>query len=198
MKIIYTIFIKLILILFVPLISGCSATPDSYINSPIHKEISNQFGRDSIHYYSDSITIKNTESDKPDFSFFRINFTKTSKEYIWHLSTFYLAKSVIMDQTLVFTVDGNGYSFSPEPFAERRLGSLQKGYVDETRQFIVADTFIPILQSAHSVIVKLSGQNYYQEKVLSPAELDQLISFINKINNDIIDLPPPHKYEDKP
>lgn len=178
---------KLIACLSMTIFAGCAETPVHAIDSPVYQEKSNQFSPDETHYYGDSITIKDNPPGKPDFSFLRLNFTKTNKSRIWHINTFYISKSYILDQILILVVDGKVSTFSSEPHPKRGFGRLYKGYADESSQFKLPDSFIADLHNAKSVVVRITGQNYFQEKTLLTADIGHLINFINHINSLPID-----------
>lgn len=177
---------RLITILTITILAGCATPQTAAIESPVYQEKSSYFSPGETHYYGDSITLQQPEAGKPDFSFFRLNFTITNKARLWHASTFYLSKVLILDPTIIFVLDGNVYTFASEPHTEQGFGRLRKGYVEETNQFILPRSFINNLKKSNSVVIRLTGQNYSQEKVLDANEIGHLIYFINHINSLII------------
>lgn len=187
MKIITILIIKLFTILTLTFFSGCATPPTPGIETPIYQEKSNVFSPDETHYYGDSITLKQAEKGKQDFSFIRLNFTKTNQARIWHFNTFYHSKVLILDPSIIFDLDGKVYSFTPEALTNRGYGRLKKGYIEETSQFIVPETLIANLRKSKLVTVKFTGQNYYKEKVLDSTEMGHMIFFINHINSLIIE-----------
>ena len=78
------------------------------------------------------------------------------------------------------------YTFTSEPYSKQVFGRLHKGYVEETNQFVLPNSLIAILKKSTSVVIRLSGQNYSQEKVLDTNDIGHLINFINQMNSLII------------
>jgi hypothetical protein len=177
---------RFIIILTITIFAGCATPKTAAIESPVYQEKSNFFGRGETRYYGDSITLQQPVAGKPDFSFFRLNFTITKKARLWHASTFYLSKVLILDPTIIFELDGNVYTFTPEPRSNKGYGRLRKGYAEETNQFVLPNSLIDNLKKSNSVVIRLTGQNYSQEKVLDANEIGHLIYFINHINSLII------------
>jgi hypothetical protein len=186
MKKITEVNIKLIAILTMTILAGCATPQTAALESPVYQEKSNFFSPGETHYYGDSITLMQPVAGKPDFSFFRLNYTITNKAKLWHVSTFYLSKVLILDPMIIIELDGKVYTFTPEPHANKGYGRLHKGYVEETNQFILPNSLIDKLQNANSVAVRLSGQNYSQVKVLDTKEIGHLIYFINHIHSLVI------------
>ena len=186
MKKITAVSIKLIAIVTIAIFAGCATPKIAAVKSPVYQEKSNFFSPAETRYYGDSITLMQPLAGKPDFSFFRLNYTITKKASIWHASTFYLSKNLILDPTIIFELDGKVYTFSPEPRSKKGYGRLRKGYAEETNQFVLPNSFIDNLKKSSSIVIRLSGQNYSQEKVLDRNEIGHLIYFINHINSLII------------
>jgi len=175
-----------VIVLILTTLAGCTTPQTTAKKSPVYQETSNYFSPGETHYYSDSITLLQPEDGKPDFSFFRLNFTITNKTRLWHVNTFYLSTTLILDPTIIFELDGNVYTFTSEPYSKQVFGRLHKGYVEETNQFVLPNSLIAILKKSTSVVIRLSGQNYSQEKVLDTNDIGHLINFINQMNSLII------------
>jgi hypothetical protein len=186
MRKITAVNIKLIAIFAITIFAGCATPKTAAIESPVYQEKSNFFSRGETRYYGDSITLQQPVAGKPDFSFFRLNYTITKKARIWHASTFYLSKNLILDPTVTFELDGNVHTFTPEPRSNKGYGRLRKGYAEETNQFVLPNSLIDNLKKSSSVVIRFSGQNYSQAKVLDRNEIGHLIYFINHINSLII------------
>jgi hypothetical protein len=183
MNTILVLIARLVTILTITILTGCATPQTAAIESPVYHEKSNYFSPGETHYYGDSITLKLPEVGKPDFSFFRLNFTITNNARLWHASTFYLSKALIMDPTIIFVLDGKVYTFTSEPHTKQVFGRLRKGYVEETNQFLLPVSLIDNLIKSTSVVIRLSGQNYSEDKALDADEIGHFIYFINHVNS---------------
>lgn len=191
MKNIFTTNIFVFVLFPVLIFTGCNATQLPTAEPNISQEKSGLFSPDETHYYSDSVNIGSHNLGELGFSFFRLNYTKTNTSKFWYVSTFNLSKELIIDPTFMFVVNSTTYTFRPELYTSRAIGRFYKGYIDEASQFILSRYVIQSLRTGDTVVVRLTGQNFFQEKTLAQLDIDNLKMFINQIDAlPKIDYPP--------
>src|ERR1019366_1657103 len=105
MKKIMVVLIKLVMLVCITTIVGCASTNE--FHGYLAKQ--DQFNPDTVHYFSDTIKIKDVEFIDPGFSFFRLNFTKTNDAKVWYIDTTYRSADGLFVQTLRINVDGKIY-----------------------------------------------------------------------------------------
>lgn len=110
----------------------------------------------------------------------QLNFTKNDDIEIWHIDTFYKSSNWLFVEKLIFNVDGKISNFTSEPSPKHEIGTpISATDVAEENQFVLSDSFIEDLHKAKSVSVRLEGRDYYQDKLLEPADIHNMISFID-------------------
>jgi hypothetical protein len=137
------------------------------------------FSPDKVHYFSSAIDLKKAQLIDPSWSFFRVHFSKVNSENIWYFETKYSATNWLFVNTLKFVVDGkvSNWESGPNPTREVNDGIM------ETNLFIVDEQFLNSLSTANSIIVRLSGDKYYIDQILTPTDIHNIKWFINYVNS---------------
>lgn len=173
-NIIKSIIIILVLILQFPAFAGNK----SHLAKP------DPFYPDRIHYFSDPIEIKENKLFTLDSgsSFFQIHHAQTSSNIVWYLTTEYFSEHWLFIQKIRFLIDGKIYDFQSEPYPKHEISNLGGVWVEETNLFIITDELINAIKNANSIRIRLEGNNYYQERVLSENDLKYMKWFLNDMN----------------
>lgn len=143
------------------------------------------FYPDTVHNFSDVIEIKENKlfSLSSSFSFFQIHKSTTKPNVTWYLTTFYSGDDWLFVNNLKVLIDGKVYEFIAEPRPKREVTPLAGVMVQESDTFFVTKEFLQAMQNAKSVLMRLSGQHYYQERALSEKDLNYIKWFLNEMSD---------------
>lgn len=166
--------------LFVLLISiflvGCAPKFNAY------KAPQDNFSPGVEHFFSGNIAFQENEFGGPGVGNFQLHTYKKSNKFTWGLTTDWRGHSPnwLFVNQIAFNKDGKIYTFNSDPNPLRQVTLL---YVEEKNHFNIPNEFIKELTTAQSIIVRVSGTNFYLERTLTNEDVNNIKWYISYIHN---------------
>ena len=175
----------IIFVFVIFVISGCATAKfNAYVEKP------DKFNPDVKRHFSSDIDIVGNTFGSATRSAFSLYYARplSGKSGVWFIRTVYTARKWLFVDTLKFIVDGKIYTFSDQSRNHREVGSDLFGdvMITERNTFSVSNKFIAAISTAETIDVRLSGKNYYKERVLSPTDVHNIKWYVGYINKEII------------
>jgi hypothetical protein len=159
------------------LIAGCAS--NSYSDFNVYTAKKDPFAPNKVHYFSDVIHIKEVEFGSSSWSFMRFNYIDRNNSSNWFIDTTYSGKEWLFIKQIKFLVDGDVFIIDSLRNPKREVGIMGTSGVLEENRFIVSKDLMTSLSKASSATIRLVGDHYYQEHVLTPTEIG-LIRWLNE------------------
>lgn len=156
-------------------ITGCTESPfQAYRAAPDY------FSPGIDHLFSSPIDIQPNTFGGNGSAWFRFNTFKKNTVNSWNIETYWLGKNWLFVNGIAFNIDGKITNY---PSANGKREIVHSIGVSERHFSPVPQELITALTQAQTVIVRLSGQNYYVEKQLTAQEMTNIkwyIAFIKE------------------
>jgi hypothetical protein len=169
---------KLIALMFSVLILGGCAS-NSYSDFNVYTAKQDPFAPNEVHYFSDVIHIKEVEFGSSSWSFMRFNYIDRNDSSNWLIDTTYSGKDWLFIKQIKFLVDGDVFTIDSLGNPKREVGVMGTSNVLEENRFIISEDLMTSLSKASTATIRLVGDHYYQEHVLTPKEI-WLIKWLNE------------------
>lgn len=173
---------KKFILIFTLFISACSSQFSAYRANP------DNFNPGVEHYFSSDIEFQENTFGGPGVGTFKINSYVKNDNITWALSTLWISSYFkwLFINDIAFNIDGKIINATTQGIPTREVTALG---VVEKNHIPVTDELIKLLSKANSVIVRVSGANYYVERTLTPEDVKNIrwyISYINQGNKPTI------------
>lgn len=173
---------KKFILIFTLFISACSSQFSAYRANP------DNFNPGVEHYFSSDIEFQENTFGGPGVGTFKINSYVKNDNITWALSTLWISSYFkwLFINDIAFNIDGKIINATTQGIPTREVTALG---VVEKNHIPVTDELITLLSKANSVIVRVSGANYYVERTLTPEDVKNIrwyISYINQGNKPTI------------
>lgn len=173
---------KKFILIFTMMLSACSSQFSAYKANP------DNFNPGVEHYFSSDIEFQENTFGGPGVGTFKINSYIKNDTTTWALSTFWFSSYFkwLFVNDIAFNIDGNIIKSISQGIPNREvtaLGVVEKNHIPVTNELI------NLLSKANSVIVRVSGTNYYVERVLTPDDIKNIkwyISYIKQGNRPTV------------
>ena len=165
---------RLFLVLATVFISGCSSEFAAYLAKP------DPLSPGTITRFSSAIAIKGIDFMDPSHSSFSFYRSSTGSDTSWWIMTSYTGEDWLFVKKLSFMIDGKRYDLDNDGRPARSVGS---GSVFEVNSFPLPDSLRDAFLRARSAFVRLSGDNYFNERTLDKTDIANIKWFFNYLSS---------------
>ncbi|AWI51775.1 hypothetical protein DDU33_09890 [Actinobacillus porcitonsillarum] len=166
---------KLFFIFSIICLSACSLGKfDAYKAKP------DNFAPGVEHYFSGDLYYQENDFGGPGIGTFNIHAFRKENNLSWEVHTRWISASskLLFPQSIAFNVDGKILTFNNLAIANTSSFGLS---VVQNQNFVVSDELIDLFSNANSIIVRVSGTQYYLERTLTPEDIKNIKWYISYI-----------------
>lgn len=164
------------------MLSACSSEFLAYKANP------DNFNPGVEHYFSSDIEFQENEFGGLGSGVFKINSYIKNDTITWALSTLWVStySKWLFVNDIAFNIDGKIIKSTSQGIPNREVtafGVVEKNHIPVTNELI------DLLSKANSVIVRVSGTNYYVERILTADDIKNIkwyISYIKQGNKPTV------------